>query len=79
MTAIVSHFPHLIAAALVHQLDREEQFPFARQLAAGGFRDTTRIASANPDMWRDITTQNNEMIVEQLDHWMDQMTHLREI
>ncbi|ANU19551.1 prephenate dehydrogenase [Planococcus plakortidis] len=79
MTAIVSHFPHLIAAALVHQLDREEQFPFARQLAAGGFRDTTRIASANPDMWRDITTQNNEMIVEQLDHWMDQMAHLREI
>lgn len=79
MTAIVSHFPHLIAAALVHQLDREEQYPFARQLAAGGFRDTTRIASANPDMWRDITTQNNEMIVEQLDHWMDQMTHLREI
>lgn len=79
MTAIVSHFPHLIAAALVHQLDREEHYPFARQLAAGGFRDTTRIASANPDMWRDITTQNNEMIVQQLDHWMEQMADLRQL
>ncbi|ANU23007.1 prephenate dehydrogenase [Planococcus donghaensis] len=79
MTAVVSHFPHLIAASLVHQLDQEEKFPFARQLAAGGFRDTTRIASANPEMWRDITTQNNSMIVHQLDNWMKQMEQLKEM
>ncbi|KAA0958204.1 prephenate dehydrogenase [Planococcus sp. ANT_H30] len=79
MTAIVSHFPHLIAASLVHQLDQEDKFPFARQLAAGGFRDTTRIASANPEMWRDITTQNNTMIVQQLDNWMEQMEQLKQM
>lgn len=79
MTAVVSHFPHLIAASLVHQLDQEDKFPFARQLAAGGFRDTTRIASANPEMWRDITTQNNAMIVQQLGNWMEQMNHLKEM
>lgn len=79
MTAIVSHFPHLIAASLVHQLAKEEQYPFARQLAAGGFRDITRIASSNPEMWRDITTQNNGMIVQQLTNWMEEMEQLRNL
>ncbi|CEG22604.1 prephenate dehydrogenase [Planococcus massiliensis] len=79
MTAIVSHFPHLIAASLVHQLAKEEDYPFARQLAAGGFRDITRIASSNPEMWRDITTQNNAMIVQQMDNWMAEMAELREL
>ncbi|PSL41972.1 prephenate dehydrogenase [Planomicrobium soli] len=78
LTAIVSHFPHLIAASLVHQLDKEEkENPFVRQLAAGGFRDTTRIASSNPEMWRDITTQNNNMIIRQLDNWMNEMNRLK--
>lgn len=80
LTAIVSHFPHLIAASLVHQLDKEEkENPFVRQLAAGGFRDTTRIASSNPEMWRDITTQNNGMIIRQLDNWMTEMSRLKSL
>lgn len=79
MTSIVSHFPHLIAASLVHQLDREQEYPFTRQLAAGGFRDITRIASSDPVMWRDITTQNNRMITQQLAHWIDEMARLKEL
>lgn len=79
MTSIVSHFPHLIAASLVHQLDREQDFPFTRQLAAGGFRDITRIASSDPVMWRDITVQNNSMITEQLGHWIDEMEKLKNL
>ncbi|MTD30058.1 prephenate dehydrogenase [Planomicrobium sp. YIM 101495] len=79
MTAIVSHFPHLIAASLVHQLDKQEQYPFAKQLAAGGFRDITRIASSNPDMWRDITIQNNPVILAQLDNWMAEMADLKQL
>lgn len=52
MTAVVSHFPHLIAASLVRRLAEQEiQHPFVRELAAGGFRDVTRIASADPVMW----------------------------
>lgn len=79
MTSIVSHFPHLIAASLVHQLDREQQYPFTRQLAAGGFRDITRIASSDPVMWRDITTQNNDMITAQLDQWIEEMAYLKDL
>ncbi|RNF40498.1 prephenate dehydrogenase [Planococcus salinus] len=77
MTAVVSHFPHLIAASLVHQLDKESEYSFTRQLAAGGFRDITRIASSDPVMWRDITTQNKDMIVEQMDNWMEEMQQLK--
>ncbi|MFJ7973909.1 prephenate dehydrogenase [Psychrobacillus sp. NPDC096389] len=80
MTAVVSHFPHLVAASLVHQLAGEnEKFPFTKQLAAGGFRDLTRIASANPIMWRDITVQNRQELSDQLQMWTEEMINLQNL
>ena len=80
MTATVSHFPHLIAASLVHQLSEENKiFPFTKQLAAGGFRDITRIASSNPVMWRDITMQNRQEISNQLQTWTEEMLRLKQL
>lgn len=80
MTAVVSHFPHLIAASLVRRLaEQEVDDPFVRELAAGGFRDTTRIASADPVMWRDITAQNKEELLTQLDGWLEEMGHIRNL
>ena len=74
MTAIVSHFPHLVASSLVGRLaNQQEQQPFVKNLAAGGFRDLTRIASADPMMWRDITIQNREELLKQLDGWLAEM------
>jgi len=80
MTAVVSHFPHIIAASLVHQLSGEnEGFPFTRQLAAGGFRDITRIASSNPIMWRDITVQNRYELIGQLEKWQSEMDNVKSL
>ncbi|WP_075617680.1 prephenate dehydrogenase [Paenisporosarcina indica] len=80
MTAVVSHFPHIIAASLVHQLSGEnEGFPFTSQLAAGGFRDITRIASSNPVMWRDITVQNRLELISQLEKWQDEMDTVKSL
>lgn len=74
MTAVVSHFPHLIAASLVRQLkEKNEVSPMTKHLAAGGFRDITRIASSNPVMWRDITLQNREKLIGMLDDWQKEM------
>ena len=78
MTAVVSHFPHLIASSLVGRLSAQYvKHPFVRELAAGGFRDITRIASADPVMWRDITMQNRTELLTQLDGWFDEMKNVR--
>ncbi len=74
MTAMVSHFPHVIASSLVGQLAIEEkEQPFIARLAAGGFRDLTRIASSDPKMWRDITLQNREELMRLFDRWHEKM------
>jgi len=56
--AAISHLPHLVAFALVDAVERFE--PGAFDLAAGGFRDTTRIAAADPTMWEEIFLANRE-------------------
>jgi prephenate dehydrogenase len=56
--AAISHLPHLVAFALVDAVERFE--PGAFDLAAGGFRDTTRIAAADPIMWEEIFLANRE-------------------
>jgi prephenate dehydrogenase len=80
MTAVVSHFPHIVAASLVHQLNTEKKlYPMTSSLAAGGFRDITRIASSNPILWRDITLQNRSELIGQLDTWLAEMNRVRDI
>jgi prephenate dehydrogenase len=65
--AIVSHVPHMVASALVqlagaHAGQRQELF----RLAAGGFKDTTRIAAGSPDLWCGIALDNQEALVRGL-------------
>lgn len=63
LVAAVSHLPHLVAMNLVNTVGKiAEKHPITWQLAAGGFRDTTRIASGDPALWRDICTANREPI-----------------
>lgn len=58
--ALVSHLPHLLAAALVQTVLREN--PAALALCGNGFRDTTRVASGPPAMWGEIFEQNREAL-----------------
>lgn len=61
--AIISHVPHLTAAALVILLNRAgNDLDSCLKLIGGGFKDTTRIASSNADMWADICVTNAESI-----------------
>ena len=61
--SIISHVPHLAAAALVTLLnDAGEDLDSCLKLVGGGFKDTTRIASSNADMWADICMTNGEAI-----------------
>ena len=78
VTAGVSHLPHLIASSLVNlvkDLDGEQQY--MKMIAAGGFRDITRIASSSPVMWEQIVTENHENILLVLDAYIRSLTELR--
>jgi prephenate dehydrogenase len=80
MTGIVSHFPHLIAASLVRLTKGySEDYPLVQQLAAGGFRDITRIASSSPKMWSDIVTQNKPFLLSILQEWKDEMSRMGDL
>ncbi|MDP4169412.1 MAG: prephenate dehydrogenase [Bacillota bacterium] len=80
VTGIVSHFPHVIAASLVHQAEKlSKTQTLIPRLAAGGFRDITRIASSSPEMWRDITIHNRAVLLELLEKWKDEMGHIHDM
>lgn len=66
--SLISHIPHVAAAALVTLLDRSgDDLGDAMKLAAGGFKDTTRIASSNADMWSDILLTNRDAVTGHLE------------
>ena len=75
--AAVSHLPHLLAFALVHEFAGRAQPERLFGYAAGGFRDFTRIASSHPEMWRDICVANRAALVEELDRYVAQLQALR--
>ncbi len=64
--AAVSHLPHIVAASLVNFLYNLPEGEQISPLAAGGFRDTTRIAAGDPEMWRDIFLTNGEAVLKML-------------
>lgn len=63
--AAVSHLPHLIAFALINGITQQEQGKDYLSLAGPGFRDFTRIAASDPQMWRDILIANREELLLQ--------------
>jgi prephenate dehydrogenase len=64
--AAVSHLPHLLAYALVHDVASRPQAATLFEYAASGFRDFTRIASSHPEMWRDICVANRAALSREL-------------
>lgn len=79
LVAVVSHVPHLTAATLMNLADRmaEQHAPLLR-LAAGGFRDMTRIAAGQPAIWPDVCADNAPAIVAALDRLLDDLTAMRD-
>lgn len=77
--AAVSHFPHLLAFGLVADIAARAN---AKQLfgyAASGFRDFTRIASSDPEMWRDICVANRDRLLGEVDAYRKMLARMEEL
>jgi len=71
ITAAISHLPHIIAAQLVNLVrDCDDKSEKMKSLAAGGFKDITRIASSSPIMWQNICLTNAADIKHLLDRYI---------
>jgi prephenate dehydrogenase len=78
LVASISHLPFLLASALVlavNEVGQEDGLVW--QLAAGGFRDTSRVAASDTRMFMDILMTNREAVLAQLDALDAQLAHLR--
>ena len=80
LVAVVSHVPHLTAATLMGLAsERAEEHAALLRLAAGGFRDMTRVASGRPGIWLDICAENRVAIVGVLDQLIAGLSDVRDI
>src|SRR5690606_10363690 len=78
LVAVVSHVPHLTAVSLMGlAAERSEEHAALLRLAAGGFRDMTRIASGHPGIWPDICVENQVAIVDTLDRLIAELDAMR--
>ncbi len=77
--AAVSHLPHLLAYALVHDIANRPDAAVMFDFAAGGFRDFTRIAGSHPEMWRDISLANRDALLKEIDSYMNEVSALRKL
>lgn len=79
LVAVVSHVPHLVAATLMNEASAgAEQDGALLRLAAGGFRDMTRVAAGHPGIWPDICAENATAIVDALDDLVRDLSAMRD-
>lgn len=79
VTAAISHLPHVVAASLVNLVRcRDSENGIMRLIAAGGFKDITRIASSSPDMWQQICLTNGENISGLLEDYISILSDFKE-
>ena len=77
IVAAISHLPHLIASSLVNLVkDSDNQNELMKRLAAGGFKDITRIASSSPEMWEQICMTNTGNIIDMMEHYIASLTQI---
>lgn len=75
--AAVSHLPHLLAFALVDVIATRPNAPQLFSFAASGFRDFTRIAGSNPEVWRDISLANKKALLSELTAYQSEISSLK--
>lgn len=79
ITAAVSHVPHVIAAALVNLVkESDDEKGLMKTIAAGGFKDITRISSSSPVMWQSVCLTNTDNILKLLSDYIQGLLEIKE-
>ncbi|MDO4267993.1 MAG: prephenate dehydrogenase [Eubacteriales bacterium] len=77
IVAAISHLPHLIASSLVNLVrDEDNKDELMKRLAAGGFKDITRIASSSPEMWEQICMTNQSNLISMMEEYIHSLEHI---
>ncbi len=79
-TGAISHLPHMIAFSLtnfINQIDDSNET--MKTIAAGSFRDMTRVAASSPEMWESITRSNSEIIISLMDQYISSFEALKDM
>ena len=77
IVAAISHLPHLIASSLVNLVkDSDNKSELMKRLAAGGFKDITRIASSSPEMWEQICMTNTGNIIDMMERYITSLNQI---
>jgi len=77
--AFISHLPHALSYALANTVMKQEDPKSILILAAGGFRDMSRIAKSSPAMWSDIFKQNKDNLLESIDIFQKELLRQKEL
>ena len=65
--AFISHMPHIVSFSIANAVLKQEDKEHIVTLAAGGFRDMSRLAKSNPDMWKDIFIENKKNLIDSIE------------
>lgn len=80
VTAAISHLPHIIASSLVNLVEKQDsKEQIMKNIAAGGFKDITRIASSSPVMWQQICLANKQNISLLLKDYIEELNHVKNL
>ncbi len=77
--AFISHMPHIVSFSIANAVLNQEDKEHIVTLAAGGFRDMSRLAKSNPDMWRDIFKENKQNLLDSIDAFKEELDKAKKL
>jgi len=77
--AFISHMPHIVSFSIANAVLKQEDKEHIVALAAGGFRDMSRLAKSNPHMWRDIFSENRQNLLDSIEAFKSELKKAKEM
>ena len=77
--AFISHMPHIVSFSIANAVLKQEDKEHIVTLAAGGFRDMSRLAKSNPHMWRDIFKENKKNLLDSIEAFKSELKKAKDL